>query len=94
MQLTFSIDGKPAVLNRDWLTGRLSLNINGATTTIQNPWNPATQIGFQLTKSWTIEALGHSIFIEKRRPLLFAGLRPQTCRVTVDGELVAEQTGY
>ena len=94
MQLTFSIDGKKAVLKRSSMTGRISLDINGVTTTIQSPWNPATHISFQLTKSWTIDALGHHVFIEKTRPLLFSGLRPHTYRIKVDGELVAEQTGY
>jgi len=94
MQLTFSIDGKPAVLNRSWFTGRLSLEVDGKTITIQNPWNPLNWFGLQLTRSWMINAVGHRIFIEKTRPLLFAGLRPQTCRVKVDGEFVAEQTGY
>jgi len=94
MQLTFNIDGTQAVLNRNWFTGRFSLVIDGKTNTIQNPWNPATQISVQLTQGWTIDALGHRVFIEKTRPLLLAGFRPQTYRVKVDGELVAEQTGY
>jgi len=94
MQLTFSVDGTPAVLNRDWFTGRCSLIVDGKTITIENPWNPMTQVSFWLKKSWNINVLGHRIFIEKTRPLILAGLRPQTYRVKVDGELVAEQKGF
>jgi len=94
MQLTFSIDGKPAVLNRHWFSGRLALDIGGKTTTIQSPWNPLNWFSTQLTQAWTIEALDHRVFIEKTRPFFLPALRPQTYRVKVDGELVAEQTGY
>jgi hypothetical protein len=94
MQLTFNIDGTPAVLNRNWFTGRFSLDVDGKTTTIQNPWNPLTHFSLKLTKTWHVEALGHQVVVEKTRPWLFAGLRQQTYRVQVDGELAAEQTGY
>jgi len=40
---------------------------------------------------WQDRAQG---YVEKERPLLFAGLRPQTYRVFVDGQLVHEQSGY
>jgi hypothetical protein len=35
----------------------------------------------------------HAVIIEKERPLLLAGLRPQTYRVFVDGKLVLERSG-
>jgi len=32
----------------------------------------------------------HEVLIEKRRPLLYAGFRPQVVRVFIDGQLLSE----
>jgi len=94
MQLTFSIDGTPAVLSRDWFTGHAALAVGTQTFPLDSPWDIATHISLKLSRTWHVDALGHHIAIEKIRPRLFSGIRPQTYRVQVDGELVAEQTGY
>jgi hypothetical protein len=36
----------------------------------------------------------HTVVFEKERPLLFAGFRPHTYRVFVDGKLIHEERGY
>jgi hypothetical protein len=94
MKLAFSIDGTPAVLTSSNFTGSIKLDAAGTTTVLQNPWSPATHFSFQLTRAWSVQINGHRIFIEKTRPLLLAGFRDQTYRVKVDGQLVAEKTGY
>ena len=94
MQLTFSVNGTPAVLNRSAFTGSTSLDIDGKTVSLASAWNPTTHFSLKRTKIWHVEALGRQVVIEKTRPWLFAGLRQQTYRVQVDGELIAEQTGY
>ena len=94
MQLTFSVDGKPAVFNRSSFTGSASLDIDGKIISLASPWNPLTHFSLKRTRTWHVEALGHQIVIEKTRPWLFSGLRQHTYRILVDGELVAEQTGY
>jgi hypothetical protein len=46
------------------------------------------------TRRWQCSVKGHDIVIEKDRPLLFAGFRPQTYRLFIDGKLVQQQSGF
>jgi hypothetical protein len=94
MQLTFSVNGTPAVLNRSAFTGNASLDIDGKTVSLASAWDLTTHFSLKRTKIWRVEAIDRQVVIEKTRPWFFAGLRQQTYRVWVDGELVAEQTGY
>jgi len=51
----------------------------------------------QLVEKWSFEVgiyEKHTVRVEKERPRLLAGLRPQTYRVFVDDELVEEHKGY
>jgi hypothetical protein len=94
MQLTFSIDGTPAVLNRNWFTAGASLVVGAQTIPLASPWDPFTHFSLKLSRTWHVDALGHHIAIEKIRPPFFAGFLPHTYRVQVDGKLIAEQSGY
>jgi len=48
----------------------------------------------KLKRQWHFSVDGHAVIIEKERPLLLAGLRPQTYRVFVDGKFVLERNGF
>jgi hypothetical protein len=53
-------------------------------------------LSLSMTKHWRFrvgQQEQHEVVIEKTRPLLFAGFRRQTCRVTVDGQPAGEYHG-
>jgi hypothetical protein len=94
VQLKFSVGESQVIFSRSRWTGRATLSAQGQIVPLQNPWNPATHFSFKLLKTWQADLLGHNIVIEKVRPRFLAGFRSQTYRVQVDGQLVAEETGY
>jgi len=94
MRLAFEIDGHTVEYSRNWVTGRAVLNTGTETMVLQSPTNFTTHFDVTLTKEWQCSVQGHAIRIEKKRPLLLAGIRPQTYRVFVDGELVQERKGF
>jgi hypothetical protein len=53
-----------------------------------------THFTLSMKDQWVALAGDRDVMVEKIRPLFFAGLRPQTYRMLVDGELVAERRGY
>jgi len=94
MKIAFDVGDQTATLTRNWLTGRCVLTVGDETRVVQSPFNPATHFSFNLERHWHYPLGGHDIVIEKKRPLLVAGFRPQTYRIFVDGKLVVDQTGY
>ena len=60
---------------------------------LQSSLNPFTHYSMKLKRQWHFSVEDHAVIIEKERPLLLAGLRPQTYRVFVDGKLVLERSG-
>ena len=93
MEITFEIDDATATFSRDWFTGKAALTLAGQTFSLQDPWNPATHFSLQLTRTWKVDVPNHRVLIEKKRPLLFAGLRANTYRIRVDDRIVAEKSG-
>jgi hypothetical protein len=94
MKLMFDIGGTPAEFSRNCFTGRCTLTTGAATKELQSPFNPRTHFSITLQRHWQLSVNGHDVLIEKQRPLLLAGLRPQTIRIFVDGNLVREKTGF
>jgi len=94
MKLRFSVGNTDATFSRSSFTGKATLEIGGKDIELQNPLNPSTHFGFQLTRTWHVAILDYRIVIEKERPQFFAGFRPQTYRIRVDGQLVAQETGF
>jgi hypothetical protein len=83
--------------SRDWFTGAMQVFVDGQKLVLQSPYSPSTHFSFTLTRRYEFsvgEAEPHHVMLEKERPLLGACLRPHTCRVFVDGQMVHEQTGY
>ena len=94
MELTFEVDGTSIKFSRNWVTGRCTLNTGTADEILQSSLNPLTHFSLNTTRRWQYSVKGHDVVIEKDRPLLFAGFRPQTYRVFVDGELVQQRSGF
>jgi hypothetical protein len=71
--------------------------VNGEPMARQSWLAPSTHFGFTLKRRHQF-VVGkdekHQVAIEKERPLIIAGVRPQTYRVFVDGQLIHEQSGY
>jgi hypothetical protein len=94
MQITIDLDGQPLVFRRSWFTGTASLQVGGVEHKIQSALDPGTHFSFDLVQRWQCQVASHAVVIEKERPRMFAGFRPQTFRILIDGKLVAEQHGY
>jgi hypothetical protein len=94
VEITFEVDGAPVKFSRNWLTGRCTLKTETEEKSLQSPWNPLTHVSVDTTRQWQCSVKGHEVLIEKKRPWLLAGFRPQTYRIFVDGKLVREQAGF
>ncbi len=94
MTIQQTVAGRQVVFTRDWLSGRMTLSVDGSEVTLQHPLSLGTHFSLTLKDAWLAHVGGCVLLVEKIRPLWFAGLRPQTYRLLVDGELVAERHGY
>jgi hypothetical protein len=94
VEFTFEVDGTPVKFSRNPFTGRCILNTGTEDKILQSPWNPLTHFGVNSTRRWQCSIKGHDVVIEKERPSLFAGVRPQTYRIFIDGKLLREQSGF
>ena len=83
--------------SRNWFTGAMQLLVNGEQVAQQSWLAPSTHFGLTRKRRHQF-VVGkdekHQVVIEKERPLIIAGVRPQTYRVFVDGQLIHEQSGY
>jgi hypothetical protein len=83
--------------SRNWYTGTMSTIANGVQVAQQDALDPSTHFSFKTLRRYVFtvgELEKHHVVIEKERPLLLAGLRPQTYRIFVDGVLCHQQRGY
>jgi hypothetical protein len=94
MRLAFDVGGTAVEFSRNWFTGRSTLTANGECQVLQSSLDPLTHFSVQLQRRWQCTVNGRQIVIEKQRPALLAGFRPQTYRIFVDGNLVVERTGF
>lgn len=93
MDIRFMAGTTPVTLSRHWFTGAMLLQSATEKVWVQHPLHPGTHFSFSLVQSWLRHIAGHEVLVERIRPLLFAGFRPQRLRVLVDGVQVAEQEG-
>ena len=84
--IAFEIEGKPAVLAREWWTGRLTLSVDGQVVELRRRFERPL---FTLRSfwSWSCELLGHKVVVEMRSRVPFAAFRPVAYRILVDGVL-------
>ncbi len=94
MQIDFDVDGRPVQYYREQMLGTSELRTPDGVIEIDSPLSIGTHFSFKLKKQKTVQLYGHTVTVEKVRPLLFAGFRPSTYRIFVDGVLRAEQSGY
>ena len=94
MTIQQTVAGRQVVFTRNWFSGLMTLSVDGAECTLQSPLNFGTHFSLNLKDAWLTHVGECALLIERIRPLWFAGLRPQTYRLLVDGELVAERHGY
>ena len=94
MEITIDLEGQPLVFRRSSFTGSASLTVGGVDHLLQSGLDPGTHFSFDLVQRWQCQIASHLVVIEKERPRLFAGFRPQTFRILVDGQLVTERRGY
>lgn len=94
MHIELTIDGQDVTFSRNWFTGRTQLTVDGWKINLVDPYDAATHLNFDLTKTYKAFVGTHILEIEHKRPLLFAGFRPQRYRFLLDGKLIAERKGY
>ncbi len=94
MEIEFSIGDTPARLKRGWFLGGMKIETPDEVLWLQHPAHPGTHFSFRLAQAWDRSIGGHSVRVEKVRPLWVAGARPQAFRIFVDGQLVAGASGY
>jgi len=93
VEIEFTIGDIPAKLLRGSFLGGMELILPGERLWLQHPLHPGTHFSFRLERHWQRIVAGHRVRIEKSRPLLLAGVRPQWYRVFVDDQLVASVRG-
>jgi len=94
MVLVFEIDGTPVAFSRNPFTGRCRLTSDTESRELDSPFDLRTHFSLALTKRWQCSIKGHEVVVEKQRPLLMAGFRPQSYCIYVDGKLVQQASGY
>jgi len=94
MLLAFKVGDTLVEFRRNWFTGNTSLTTPSEKIQLQGFSDISTHFSVKLTKSWSCTVSDLSVVIEKRRPLLLAGIRPQHYKVFIDGNLVLEQSGF
>lgn len=83
--------------SRNCFTGAMQILVDGEEVARES-WL-ALPTHFSLTRKRRYEFVvgkseKHQVVIEKERPLIIAGIRPQKYRVYVDGHLLHEESGY
>ena len=94
MQIQFHVGEVPVEFGRNCFTGRTVLRVAGQTVLLASPFNPLNHFTLARKHEWRYQVDTHEVVVEKTRPLLMAGLRPQSYRVLVDGKVIAERAGY
>jgi len=100
MKIHFTIPDPQPVdveITRDFWSGSFQCIANGKKYKIKSPFNPGTHFAISTTHNYVVEigdGVTHVIEIEHSRPRFFGGVRPQRYIVKVDGNVVADQTGF
>jgi hypothetical protein len=94
MKITFNVGESPAQFHRDPWLGLTNVVVDGKKTTLAGPWQLRTYYSYATTKVWTVSHGEHTVEIEKVRPQMLGGLRPNTFTIKVDGKEVATSRGF
>lgn len=93
MDIDFALGDIQAKLSRDWFLGGMKIITPNETIWIQHPLNPLTHFSFRLKQTWSKNISGQEVKVQKIRRLWIGGARPQSYRVFVGDDLVAEKVG-
>jgi hypothetical protein len=94
MRIEFAAGQTQCVFTRSHLWGGAKLRTGDQVRTLQSALNPATAFSMRLLRAWEVLVDGHTVRIEKRRPLLFPAWLPHKYVVFVDGMVVDSRSGY
>ena len=97
MKITFTIPAVhpiDVVIERNWFTGSFTWKANGKTHEIKSPLAVGTHFAIDTKDDYSVAIAEHLVEIEHSRPRVFGGLRPQRYIVKVDGNVVADRTGF
>jgi hypothetical protein len=94
MKIAFNVGESSAQFQRDPFFGLTNVVIDGKKTTLASPSQLGTHYDLRTTKVWTVSHGGHTVEIEKVRPQLLGGLRPNTYTIKVDGAEVTTSRGF
>ena len=100
MRIAFTINEPEridVVIERNSFSGKFTCTANGVSYMLRSPLNPSTHFNVKLTKEYVVEVgelKKHQITVVHTRPLFFAGFRPQSFTVTLNGQLVGNYKGY
>jgi hypothetical protein len=82
---------------RNWFTGTFHILADDKVVAQRRPLSLFTHFNVQMVRRYEF-VVGHmerhNVVVTHERPIFVAGLRPQTYRVFVNGQLVHEQSGY
>jgi len=85
------------VIKRNWFTGNFRYFADGTESKIKSPYNITTHFNINCSQEYQFE-IGvtekHFVKIKHTRPLLLAGVRPQTYEIEVNGKLLETYRGY
>jgi hypothetical protein len=100
MRFTLEVGDKEKITveyYRNWFTGSMQILVDGHRVAHDSPLSASTHMNYTLKSIYEIQMSKpeqHKVTIERVRPLLFGGVRPNRYRVFVDGQLALEQKGY
>jgi len=94
MLIEFELEGRRLWYSRDAFLGQSEIRTPDGLIEIDSLSELGTHFTFKTTTVKTVDVYGRKVTVEKVRPQWFGGLRPAKYRILVDGELIAEQSGY
>ncbi|PKQ38703.1 MAG: hypothetical protein CVT59_01035 [Actinobacteria bacterium HGW-Actinobacteria-1] len=94
MRIQANIDNSTIEFTRNWFTGRATLVVDGTPTTLASPYALKTQINLSGQNRYVATVGGRELVIEHRMHFPFPAFRPMDFRLLLDGELLAEQSGF
>jgi hypothetical protein len=94
MKIPFNVGPRACEYSRNWFTGGARITVDGQSFKLQSVLNPTNYIDLKLTRAWSGTVDGHLVQIVKKRPVLFAGFRPHSYTVYVDGVPLLTTSGF
>ncbi|MCO6455648.1 MAG: hypothetical protein J5I93_10170 [Pirellulaceae bacterium] len=75
----------------------MRITADGQQVALVDPTHLSTHFNHQWVKRYTFvvgKAEPHEVTIEHERPVMLGGLRPNSYRIFVDGQMIGQHSGY